>query len=66
LKLEPDIIEIKTAKQAQKAPSLYGIFNLIYNGKLLSDRYISTTRFLNIINKEIKSYITEAGCSGLT
>ncbi|MFH1946061.1 MAG: hypothetical protein ABIJ35_02505 [Acidobacteriota bacterium] len=39
---------------AQKGPSLYGVFNLIYDGILLADRYISTTRFQNIINKEIK------------
>ncbi len=52
--LEPEIIEIKTSAQAQKAPSLYGVFNLIYNGKLLADRYISTTRFMNIVNKEMK------------
>jgi len=52
--LKPDYIEIKTHTDAQNAPSLYGVFNLIYDGKLLADRYISTTRFLNIINKEIK------------
>ncbi|MBD3374556.1 GNAT family N-acetyltransferase [candidate division KSB1 bacterium] len=51
--LNPEIIEIKTAKEAQKAPSLYGTFNLIYQGKLLADRYISTTRFRNIIKKEL-------------
>jgi len=53
-KLEPTFIELKTADQAQKAPSLCGVFNLIYDGKLLADRYISTTRFLNIVKKEIK------------
>ncbi|MBE9511564.1 MAG: GNAT family N-acetyltransferase [Bacteroidetes bacterium] len=52
-KLEIKIIELKSAIQAQKAPSVYSVFNLIYNGKLLADRYISTTRFLNIIKKEI-------------
>ena len=52
-KLEVKIIELKSAIQAQKAPSVYSVFNLIYNGKLLADRYISTTRFLNIIKKEI-------------
>lgn len=52
-KLEPATIELKTANQAQKAPSLYSVFNLIYNGKLLADRFISTTRFLNIVNKEL-------------
>lgn len=53
--LTPEIIELKTPQQAQHAPSLYGTFNLIYDGKLLADRYISTTRFLNIVREEIKS-----------
>ena len=48
------ITELKTAKHAQNAPSIYATFNLVYNGKLLIDHYISTRRFLNIINKEIK------------
>lgn len=52
-KLKPKLIEIKTAAQAQRAPSVYSVFNLIYNGKLLADRYISTTRFVNIVNKEL-------------
>ncbi len=51
---EPEIIELKTCEEAQNAPSSYGIFNLIYKGKILADRYISTTRFANIINKELK------------
>ncbi len=50
--MNPRIIELKSPAEAQTAPSLYGVFNLIYNGKLLADRYISTTRFLNIIKKE--------------
>ncbi|MCF8297731.1 MAG: GNAT family N-acetyltransferase [Saprospiraceae bacterium] len=53
LKLDLKITEIKTPAEAQKAPSLYSVFNLIYNGKLLADRYISTTRFRNIVEKEI-------------
>jgi len=32
--LELRVIELKSAVQAQKAPSLYGVFNLIYDGKL--------------------------------
>ena len=53
-KLNPAIIEIKTAEEAQKSPSIYGVFNLIYNGRLLADRYISTTRFMNILKKDIR------------
>jgi hypothetical protein len=52
-KLNPTIKELKTAAEAQRAPSLYSVFNLIYEGKLLADRYISTTRFRNIVKNEI-------------
>jgi len=51
--MDPDIIEITNPYQAQNAPTLYSVFNLIHNGKILADRYISTTRFENIIKKEI-------------
>jgi hypothetical protein len=48
------VTELKTAKEAQESPSIYATFNTIYNGKLLADHYISTTRFKNIIAKELK------------
>lgn len=51
--LEVTITELKTADEAQHAPSIYTSFNLIYNGRLLSDHYISERRFENIIKKEI-------------
>jgi ribosomal protein S18 acetylase RimI-like enzyme len=51
-KLGLQITELKTPADAQNAPSLYSVFNLINNGKLLSDRYISITRFNNILKKE--------------
>jgi hypothetical protein len=53
-KLKPKIIEIKTPAEAQKAPSLYSVFNLIFERRLLADRYISTTRFMNIVRKELR------------
>ncbi|MBN1245105.1 GNAT family N-acetyltransferase [Candidatus Bathyarchaeota archaeon] len=52
--LKVDIVELKTAEQAQAAPSVYAVFNLVNDGKLLADHYISSTRFLNILNKELK------------
>ena len=52
--LKLKIIELKTAKQAQNAPSPYAVFNLVYDGRLLVDHYVSVTRFRNILNKEIK------------
>ncbi len=51
---EVKITEFKSAKEAQNAPSVYGTFNLVFNGKLLADHYISTRRFLNIIEKELR------------
>ncbi len=45
--------QLKTARQAQNAPSIYGVFTLVYNGKILADHYISGRRFQNIIRKEI-------------
>ncbi|MDH5707239.1 MAG: GNAT family N-acetyltransferase [Candidatus Aminicenantes bacterium] len=51
-KLKIKLTELKTAKQAQDAPSMYSVFNLIHDGKLLADHYISSTRFNNIVKKE--------------
>jgi L-amino acid N-acyltransferase YncA len=45
--------KIETVEQAKKAPSGFGVFNLLYNGKLLEDHYISATRFKNILRKEL-------------
>jgi len=51
--LKVRIAELETPAQAQKAPSLYGVFNLVRDGRLLADRYISRTRFQNILGKEL-------------
>ncbi len=51
-KLNIKIKELITAAEAQQAPSLYATFNLIRDGRLLADRYISFTRFKNILTKE--------------
>ena len=52
--LELKITELETAKQAQNAPSIYSVFNLVYDGKLLADHYISNRRFLNILKKDLR------------
>jgi len=44
--------ELKTARQAQRAPSAYGVFTLLHDGKILADHYISPRRFGNILDKE--------------
>ena len=52
--LDLKVTVLKTAQEAQQSPSGYGTYILVYNGKILSDHYISNTRFKNILNKEIK------------
>jgi GNAT superfamily N-acetyltransferase len=52
--MKAKIIELKNSKDAQNAPSPFAIFSMIYNGKLVADHPISNTRFLNIMNKELK------------
>jgi GNAT superfamily N-acetyltransferase len=52
--IEPKIVELKNAEEAQNAPSAFAIFSIVYNGKLVADHPISNTRFKNILNKELK------------
>jgi GNAT superfamily N-acetyltransferase len=52
--LKSKIIELKNCKDAQNAPSAYGTFSIVYNGKLLADHPVSNKRFMNIMNKEAK------------
>lgn len=51
--LRAKIVEIKNCKDAQNAPSAYGTFSIVYNGKLLADHPISNKRFTNIMNKKV-------------
>jgi N-acetylglutamate synthase-like GNAT family acetyltransferase len=53
--IKPKVIELKNARQAQNVPSPFAIFSIIYNGKLVADHPISSTRFVNIMNKELKA-----------
>lgn len=50
---ELQIVKLETPKAAQKAPSGFGTFSLLKDGRLLADHYISRTRFENILKKEL-------------
>jgi len=43
-----------SCKEAQCAPSGFGVFSLLNDGKLIEDHYLSETRFRNILAKELK------------
>jgi L-amino acid N-acyltransferase YncA len=49
LHLEPNVVELKSGRQARSAPSPYGIFNIVYDGELVADHPVSATRFRNIM-----------------
>ena len=51
--LELTVHVLDTPAKAQGAPSYYGVFNLVWNGRLLADHYVSGGRFKNILRKEI-------------
>jgi hypothetical protein len=51
--LDFKVTVLNSAREAQDAPSYYGVFNLIWNGRLLADHYVSKGRFKNILRKEI-------------
>ena len=45
--------KINTVQEAKSAPSGYGVFSLLHDGKLLEDHYLSATRFKNIVKAEL-------------
>ncbi|MEP1095892.1 MAG: GNAT family N-acetyltransferase [Cyclobacteriaceae bacterium] len=51
--IELKVTKINTVKEAKMAPSGFGVFNLLHDGRLLEDHYISHTRFRNILKKEL-------------
>ncbi len=51
--LKLQVSELKSADAAQRAPSLYGVYALLWNGRLLADHYVSKGRFKNLLRKEI-------------
>lgn len=54
-RLNPKIVELKTHQDAQNAPTPYAAFAIIYEGQLIADHQISSTRFENIMNKLYES-----------
>jgi hypothetical protein len=51
--LELNVTVLKSAYEAQNAPSYYGVFNLVWNSRLLSDHYVSKGRFKSLLQQEV-------------
>ena len=51
--IDMNVKRLRTPREAQAAPSGFGVFSLICDGELIEDHYISRTRFRNIIRKRM-------------
>jgi hypothetical protein len=50
----PEVIDLKNYKEAQNSPCAFGTFCILYNGEIIAEHPISSTRFSNIMNKILK------------
>ena len=51
LGLKPKVVRISSAKASRELPTPYGVFSIIYDGRLIAERPVSATRFTNIMSK---------------
>ena len=49
LGLEPKVVPVTSAKASRELPTPYGVFSIIYDGRLIVERPVSATRFTNIM-----------------
>ncbi len=48
------IIEIRNGQETQDSSCVFGIFGIVYNGKIIAEHMISNKLFTNIMNKVLK------------
>jgi GNAT superfamily N-acetyltransferase len=51
LGLEPRVVRVGSAKASRELPTPYGVFSILYDGKLIAERPISATRFMSIVRR---------------
>ena len=50
--IRTQVVELANCQEAQdSAPSAYGAFNVVYNGKLLTHHYVSKKELLRLLDK---------------
>jgi GNAT superfamily N-acetyltransferase len=49
LGLKTKVVRVRSAKQSRELPTPYGVFSIVYDGKLIAERPISARRFTNIM-----------------
>jgi hypothetical protein len=45
------VVRVRSAKESRELPTPYGVFSIIYDGRLIVERPVSGTRFKNIMSK---------------
>ncbi len=56
LGLEPRVVRVRSAKASRKLPTPYGMFTIIYDGRLIADRPVGATRFSNLMSKTLSCF----------
>lgn len=56
--LEPKVVPVRSAQASRELPTPYGMFCIIYEGKLIADRPVGGTRLASIISKALGSPLT--------
>jgi GNAT superfamily N-acetyltransferase len=51
LGLEPTVVRLGNAKASRELPTPYGVFSIVYGGRLIAHRPISATRFMSIMRR---------------
>jgi L-amino acid N-acyltransferase YncA len=51
LGLEPKVVRVGSAKESRELPTPYGVFSILYDGKLIAARPISATRFMSMMRR---------------
>jgi len=51
LGLKPTVVPVTSAKASRELPTPYGMFCILHDGKLITDRPVSATRFKNIMRR---------------
>jgi L-amino acid N-acyltransferase YncA len=51
LGLEPKVVRVRSAKASRELPTPYGMFSIVYDGKLIVERPVSAARFRNIMSE---------------
>jgi GNAT superfamily N-acetyltransferase len=52
LGLEPKVVRVRSAKASRDLPTPYGMFSILYDGKLIAERPVSAKRFSSIMSKQ--------------